>query len=91
MTHALELNVEGCDWSGGQLASLAGLSVSKLRLISVQGVKSADVAAFAEGARELQAQGTMTHALELNVEGCDWSGGELASLAGLSVSKLRLD
>jgi hypothetical protein len=38
-----------CDWSKGQLGSLAGVALGKLTLYGTKGVTSADVAAFAEG------------------------------------------
>jgi hypothetical protein len=91
MTRDFELHADACDWSEGQLASLAGVALSKLTLEDTKGVTSADVTAFAEGVRELQEQGGMTRDFELVVEGCDWSDGQLASLTGVALSKLTLE
>eukprot|EP01046_Picozoa_sp_COSAG06_P008732 COSAG06_NODE_445_length_15690_cov_28.448849_1_plen_1513_part_00 len=93
MTRDFELTVYNCDWSERQLASLAGVALSKLSLEGTKGVTSADVAAFAEGARQLQEQeeGGMTRDFELMVRNCDWSDGQLASLAGVALSKLSLE
>eukprot|EP01046_Picozoa_sp_COSAG06_P040055 COSAG06_NODE_4806_length_3937_cov_3.154647_3_plen_381_part_00 len=75
MTRDFELHVESCEWGDGQLGSLAGVALSKLTLKRTKGVKSADVAAFAERARQLQEQeeGRMTRDFELTVEYCGWT------------------
>eukprot|EP01046_Picozoa_sp_COSAG06_P097559 COSAG06_NODE_43664_length_370_cov_0.549815_1_plen_123_part_11 len=92
MTRKFELEVRDCDWSEGRLASLAGVALSKLILYETWGVTGADVAAFAEGMRQLQEQqeGGMTRDFELAVRDCDWSEGQLGSLAGVALSKLSL-
>eukprot|EP01046_Picozoa_sp_COSAG06_P019689 COSAG06_NODE_1412_length_9542_cov_6.906703_3_plen_1539_part_01 len=93
MTRDFELKVINCDWSDGQLVSLAGVALSKLTLSMTEGVTSADVAAFAKGVQQLQEQeeGGMTRDFELTVINCDWSNGQLVSLAGVALSKLTLD
>eukprot|EP01046_Picozoa_sp_COSAG06_P009750 COSAG06_NODE_515_length_14818_cov_1329.391263_9_plen_549_part_00 len=77
MTRDLELVVKGCNWSDGQLGQLAGLALSKLTLFGTKGVSSADVAAFAERARELQERGMMTCDLELAAKDCGWDMDQL--------------
>eukprot|EP01046_Picozoa_sp_COSAG06_P063923 COSAG06_NODE_15051_length_1101_cov_1.176647_1_plen_86_part_10 len=75
-----------------ELMGLIGEEAATLKKVKIpfgSKVTADGVREFAERALQLQAEGGMTRDFELEVRFCDWSEGQLASLAGVALSKLR--